>query len=109
MEVAQGDTFIVELQADEITGLTVIDFTLEYDTTSVAALEASTGSLLAKDGGNLIFIEEFDPYWHINVGVAQGPGEGVQGSGTILSFRFEVLTISNSALTLTVVDARGPN
>lgn len=109
VEVAQGDTFIVELRADSIAGLTVIDFTLEYDTTSVVALEATTGPFLAKDGGSLIFIEEFDPFWDVNLGVAQGPGEGVQGSGTILSFRFEVLTLSNSALTLALVDARGPN
>ncbi len=109
VEVAQGDTFIVELRADSIAGLTVIDFKLEYDTTSVVALEATTGPFLDKDGGNLILIEEFDPYWQINMGVTQGPATGVDGSGTILSFQLEVLTLSNSALTLTVVDARGPN
>ncbi len=109
VEVAQGDTFIVELRADSIAGLTVIDFTLEYDTTSIVALEATTGPFLGKDGGNLILIEEFDPYWHINIGVGQGPAGGVFGSGTILTFRFDVLTLSNSTLSLTVVDARGPN
>ncbi len=109
VEVAQGDTIIVELRAEEITGLTVIDFMLEYDTTSVVALEATTGPFLSKDGGSLIFIEEFDPFWQINMGVAQGPATGVDGSGTILTFRFAVLSLTNSTLTLTVVDARGPN
>lgn len=109
VEVAQGNTFIVELRAEEIAGLTVIDFTLEYDTTSIVALEATIGPFLSKDGGTLIFIEEFDPFWDVNLGVAQGPGEGVQGSGTILTFRFERIRSTKSTLTLTVVDARGPN
>ena len=109
VEVAQGDTFTIELHAEEISGLTVLDCHLEYDTTSVVALEATTGPFLAKDGGTLILIEEFDPYWHINVGVAQGPAVGAFGSGTLIYFQFKVINPGADGIALVMNHSRGPN
>lgn len=110
VEITVGETFTIELQAHEITGLTAIEVGLGFDTDALQPDTVLIGPFLSKDGGTVIAFSEFEPYWHVNVGVAQGPAEGVQGSGTIISFQFEVLNLSNSsALTLTVVDARGPN
>jgi len=104
----QGDTLVVELQAHEIIGLTVLDFHLEYDTLVVKPILAGAGPFLAKDGGSLIIIEEFDPYWHINIGVAQGPGTGVSGTGPILTFRFELVSAAEDSISVEIESARGP-
>ncbi len=103
-----GDTISVELQAHDIMGLTVLDFRLGYDSTAINPITSTAGPFLAKDGGSLIIIEEFDPYWHINIGVAQGPGAGVSGTGSILTFRFELVSAAEDSISVIIESARGP-
>ncbi|MCH7574706.1 MAG: hypothetical protein IIA59_06210 [Candidatus Marinimicrobia bacterium] len=103
-----GDTLSVELRAHGITGLTVLDFRLEYDSTVIKPIAASAGPFLAKDGGSLIIIEEFDPYWHVNIGIGQGPEKGVTGTGAIITFQFEVVSAAEDSISLVIESARGP-
>ncbi|MFC1547219.1 cohesin domain-containing protein [Candidatus Neomarinimicrobiota bacterium] len=109
VEAVNGQPLVVELQAHGITGLTALEVNLEYNGSSLRPDSALTGPFLAKDGGNIIAFREVGTAWNVSTGVAQGPTTGVAGSGTILTYRFEVLSMANSTLTLTVVDARGPD
>lgn len=108
-KVSPGDTLTIELHAEDVSGLTVLDCRFEYDTTAIKPVNATGGPFLAKDGGDLIFINEFDPQWHINMGVAQGPTAGVDGSGILATLRFRVHTNHTTTIGLLEVDARGPN
>lgn len=108
ISASQGETFSVQLHAHEITGLTVLDFRLEYDSTAITPIVSALGPFLSKDGGSLILIEEFDPYWHINIGVAQGPDEGVSGNGSILTFRFELVSAADNSISVEIESARDP-
>jgi hypothetical protein len=109
VEVASGQPLEVEMRAHGITGLTGLEVNLAYNGTSLRPDTALTGPFLAKEGGNTIAFSEVGSAWNVSTGVAQGPATGVDGSGAILTYRFEVLSVANSTLTLTVVDARGPN
>lgn len=109
VEVVTGQPLVVELHAHGITGLTGLEVELAYNGTSLRPDTALTGPFLAKDGGSTIAFSEVGAAWSVSTGVAQGPATGVQGSGTILTYRFDVLQVTGSTLTLTVVDARGPD
>jgi hypothetical protein len=108
-EVVSGQPLEVQLLAHDIPGLTGVEVRLTYDETSLRPDTVFTGPFLAKDGGTTITFSEVGTTWNVSTGVAQGPATGVSGSGTILTFRFDVLRLDNSNLTLTVVDARNPS
>jgi hypothetical protein len=108
-EVVSGQPLEVQLLAHDMPGLTGAEVSLAYDETSLRPDTVLTGPFLAKDGGTTITFSEVGTTWDISTGVAQGPATGVHGSGTILTFRFDVLQVTNSTLTLSVVDARNPN
>ncbi|UCD37149.1 MAG: hypothetical protein JSW54_09975 [Fidelibacterota bacterium] len=109
VELVSGQPLEVQLQAHDMPSLTGVEVTLAYDGTSLQPDTALTGPFLAKDGGTTITFSEVGETWNVSTGVAQGPATGVSGSGTIITFRFDVLRVANSALTLSVVDARNPN
>ena len=108
-EVESGQPLEVQLLAHGVTGLTGVEVNLAYNGTTLLPDTALTGPFLAKDGGSTIAFSEVGAVWNVSTGVAQGPATGVQGSGTILTYRFDVLQVTGSTLTLTVVDARGPD
>ncbi len=109
VEAEAGDTLTIELRADEIVGLTVLDCTFEYDTTTMVPIldSAESGSFLSKDGGTTILFTELNPYLSISIGVAQGPVDGVSGSGSIAIIQFRAL--SSGTILLSDNDLRGPN
>ena len=99
----------VELQAHGITGLTALEVVLTYNTTALDPDTAQAGPFLARDGGTVVAFSDLGASWRVNVGVLQGPSSGVAGSGTILTFKFDVQQEYDGTLSLSVVDARGPN
>jgi hypothetical protein len=105
----EGEPLAVELQAHGVTGLTALEVVLQYNTTALDPDTAQAGPFLARDGGTVVAFSDLGASWRVNVGVLQGPISGTAGSGAILTFRFDVLQEYDGTLTLSVVDARGPN
>jgi hypothetical protein len=106
----QGETIWMELRVEDVPGFKAISAVLDFDAAVVSPSGSQLGAFLSKDGGTVIALCEPSTPWELAIGLAGGPEGGVQGSGTIISLSFEVLTTTTiSHITLMNVDVRGPN
>jgi hypothetical protein len=90
-----------------------MDFELSYDSSAMFLDNVSVGPFMEKDGGTALYIGEVDPGhgagWRVNIGILEGPAEGVSGSGTILTFVFRMYGIPEYGLFVEPFDFRGSN
>ncbi|MBT3271440.1 hypothetical protein HN371_30150 [Candidatus Poribacteria bacterium] len=95
-----GDTFEVDVMAEEVEGLMLAHVMIEYD---VSALRLSgppqEASFVSQQGGVAIFLyREADGSIDISIGVATADPPGVSGSGAIATLGFQLLRQARSAI-----------
>ena len=98
-----GDTFSVQLNAENLTDLAGWQFDVSFDPTLLEAIEVSEGDLLKTDGGTTFFQKgTIDNAAGKITGLrsVQLGGNGVTGTGTLLSLTFSAKTSGETQLAL---------
>lgn len=101
--VEPGDTFSVDVVAEEVEDLMGARVAIAYDATALRLQEIEEGEFLAKNGGSVVFLDEqgggsltFD------TAVAEGTPAGVTGTGAVATLTFRAQR--EGEMTLTYVD-----
>jgi hypothetical protein len=98
-----GDTFTVQLNAENLTDLAGWQFDVSFDPTLLEAIKVSEGDLLKTDGGTTFFQKgTIDNAAGKITGLrsVQLGGNGVTGTGTLLSLTFSAKTSGETQLAL---------
>jgi len=100
--VKPGDSFEMEIVAEEVTGLVAVHAVLVYDRSMLETQrdDIETGDFLGANGGEILFLRDLSDSGtiEINSGVALGGSSGAQGSGAIARIRFKALKTGETAL-----------
>ncbi len=100
--VKPGDSFEIEIVAEEVTGLVAVHAVLTYDRSVLETRgeDIGTGDFLGASGGEILFLKDLSDSGtiEINSGVALGNSSGAQGSGVIARIKFKALTAGETAL-----------
>ena len=94
-----GDTFTVDLMAEEVDDLMLAHVVVEYDDDALTLDSVKQGDFLAGAGGAVVFLDEAAPgRILVDVGVAEGDPAGVSGTGVLATLSFRASGATTSAL-----------
>jgi hypothetical protein len=95
---APGDTFSVDLIAEEVADLMLAHVTIEYDDGALSLESVTQGDFLAGTGGSVVFLEELTPgSVLLDTAVAEGDPAGVSGTGVLATLVFRANASTTTA------------
>jgi len=103
----QGNNFVIELRAEEVTDLMAVYAEIQYDSTALLLnsyqILNAAGDFLRMNNGTVVDIVEVPQtgLLQVNLGVATGNPPGVEGSGALIRLNFTPLVAGVTNLVLT--------
>jgi hypothetical protein len=104
--VEPGDTFSVDVIAEEVTDLMGARVRITSDPQALRLQNVAKGSFLAENGGTVVFLDSGDDgtltgVLAVDTAVAEGEPDGVNGSGTVATLSFMARAVGTTALSYT--------
>ena len=97
--VATGDTFTVDLMAEEVGDLMLAHVVIDFDGDALVLDSVKQGGFLAEAGGSVVFLDDATPgRVLVDAGVAEGDPAGVSGTGVLATLAFRAAVATTSAL-----------
>ena len=97
--VAPGETFSVEVIAEEVEDLMGARVRITYDATALRLQDIEEGGLLSGNGGTVVFLDvQEDGALTIDTAVAEGTPAGTTGTGAIATLTFVAQREGEAAL-----------
>ncbi|MFC1530262.1 cohesin domain-containing protein [Gemmatimonadota bacterium] len=97
-----GEEVLIEIVAEEVTGLMAVKAVIHYDPGKLTVEELLKGDFLASTGGSVAAYFDIDDLGgaiEINIGTATGTPVGVSGTGTIAHLRCTISAAIDQDLT----------